>query len=377
MKILYCIPSLASKGGTEKVLLSKASYLAENGHSVTVLIADQYGKSIVYPFSDLVKVIDLKISEKLEGRIKYIGFLQNIFTLRKLYTQEIKKINPDIVIVPERGYEDFVIPYILKSIPKIREYHTSKMASQFFENELPLLQKNKRRLIRWFYEKQYQKYQQLVILTEKDRLFWNDDYKISVIPNLLERKSENSDDILQRKKNIIAVGSMVEDRKNFSSLIKIWSSIENDFPDWNLNIYGDGPYRNNYEKQIKELKLNHIFLKGISDTITEEYCDSQIFVMTSKGEGLPMVILEAQQQGLPAVVYDCYSGPSDILQNNAGGFLIKMNDEKDFIEKLKKLMMDEGLRKQKSEEANANAHRYLPEVIMPQWLKLFNKLLDK
>lgn len=378
MKILYCIASYISKGGTEKVLASKASYLAKQGHDVTILISEQYNKPLAYSISDHVKVINLNITEKLTGNIKYLGFLQNIFRLRKLYNKEIAKINPDIIIVMERGYEDFVIPYIHPNIPKIREYHSSRKASELFESDLPILQKYKRKLIRWIYEKQYQKYQQLVILTEKDRQFWDKKYKVSVIPNLLEdNKDTSNDNILLRKKNIIAVGSMVEDRKNFSALIDIWAALEPFFPEWNLNIFGDGPYRVNYERQIQSKGLKNVFLKGISDKITEEYRNAQIFVMTSKGEGLPMVIIEAQQQRLPAMVYDCYSGPSDILKNNNGGFLIRMNDKEGFKEKLKALMLDENLLKEKSYEAYQNAQRYLPENIIPLWINLFNNLIKK
>ena len=378
MKIVYCIASLASKGGTEKVLLSKASYLADHGYDVTIVISDQRKLPLAYPVSDNVNIIDLQVTRVLTGTIKFVGFFQNVLTLRKLYQKEIGKLRPDIIVVMERGYEDFVIPYILKPVPKVREYHFSRKASSFLESQLPILLKSKKRLIRKLYERQYKKYHQFVILTHKDRPFWNNWKHITVIPNMIEDLAISEiNDVCSRPKNIIAVGSMAEDRKNFSALIDIWKDIESNYPDWHLNIFGDGPYKPHYLEQIKQLNLKNIHLKGISNMITQEYQNAQLFVMTSKGEGFGMVIIEAQQQGLPCIVYDCYCGPSDILKNNNGGFLIKMNDKEDFKEKLTSLMLNENLLKGKSAEAYQNAQQYLPENVMPSWIDLFNNLIKK
>jgi len=375
MKILYCIASYSAKGGTEKVLSSKASYLAENGYEVTILISDQHQKALAYQISDKVKLVDLRITEKLKGKIKFIGFFQNIIILRKVYQQEIKKINPDIIIVLERGYEDFIIPYILKRIPKVREYHFSRMASRILESKLPTSKRYKKKLLRKVYEYHYKKYDKLVLLTKKDQQSWLGFHNTIVIPNVVEFSEDLSRERLTiRPKNIITVGSMADDRKGFSTLINIWSKIEQDFPEWSLNLYGDGNFRKNYEKMIQDLSLKHIILQGTSNHITEKYNESQLFVMTSNGEGLPMVIIEALSQGLPVVAYDCYCGPSDILVNNVGGVLVNFGDKDHFEEILRTLINDESLREEKSLEAYKAAKSYALEEIMPKWINLFNSL---
>lgn len=375
MRILYCIASFSAKGGTEKVLSSKASYFAENGHEVTILISDQHDKPFAYPFSDKIKIQDLRITSQLTGKIKFIGFFQNILTLRKIYENEIRKINPDVIIVLERGYEDFVIPYILKDIPKIREYHFSRKASEFLESKLNTLQKYKKKILRKIYEYHYKKYDKLVLLTKKDQQSWSGYPNTIVIPNVVEFSENQSEKKLtERPKNIITVGSMADDRKGFSTLINIWSKLEKEFPEWSLNVYGDGVYRKNYEKMIQNLNLKNIILQGSTNQISEKYNESQIFVMTSNGEGLPMVIIEALSQGLPVVAYDCYCGPSDILRENNGGFLIDFGNENQFVEQLKKLMSEESLRENKSTEAYEVSKNYGFKEIMPKWINLFNKL---
>lgn len=376
MKILYCIASFSAQGGTEKVLSTKASYLADHGYEVTILISDQHQKPFAYPLADKIKIIDLKITNKLKGKIKFIGFFQNIKTLKKLYKKEIGRIDPDVVIVLERGYEDFIIPYILKDIPKIREYHSSRKAFDILENKLSLIQKYKRKIVRKVYEYHYRKYNRLVLLTIKDQKNWKDFQNIVVIPNVIKFvETKSNGNVLMRPQNLISVGSMTTDQKGFSALIKIWSKIEERLPDWSLNIYGDGVYRKNYEKAIQELNLKNIILHGLTDQILNKYNESQIFVMTSNGEGLPMVMIEALSQGLPIVAYDCYCGPSDILVNDIGGFLIEFGNEDQFIEKLEKMMVDEQLRLEKSQEAYEVSKKYSVEEIMPMWFKLLNEVV--
>lgn len=378
MRILYCIASFSGKGGTEKVLSSKAAALSARGHEVFILISDQHGKPFAYPLPPEVKVKDMKITTLLHRRIKGFDFIRNIFILRKIYGVETSEIKPDVIIVLERGYEDFVIPYIHRNIPKVREYHTSRKASVFFESAMAPIQRIKSKIIRLFYEAQYKKYDSFVILTEKDALNWNHFSHISIIPNMVEQQDGQAVPLLQRPKRLIAVGSMVADRKGFAEMIEIWKGMANDYPDWTLHIYGDGPYRSQYTKLIKQLKLEKkVFLEGISSNIFQEYGQAQVFLMTSKGEGFGMVIIEAQQSGLPVIVYDCFSGPSDILKKDRGGYLIPMQDKTQFAQKLGNILTDAELREKKGQEAYENSQRYLPSEIIPHWEHLFYSLTKK
>ncbi|WP_166966454.1 glycosyltransferase family 4 protein [Yeosuana marina] len=376
--ILFCIPSLASTGGMEKVITAKANYFAEViGHHVTILISDQNNKPISFPVSKNVTCKDLHIKNMISGGIKGISFLKNIITLRKVYTKEINTLNPDIIIVPERGYEDFIIPYICKHIPKIREYHFSRKASELLEKELPLSTRIKSRLIKQFYFKQFKNYNSLILLTEKDKKEWKHIKNVNVIPNYIESTADGKHAILTRPKKVISVGSMQNDRKGFSNLIRIWSKLNNT-NHWTLHIYGDGTYRPVLQKQIEKLNLqDSVFLEGNSNSINQKYQESQLFLFTSKGEGFGMVIVEAQQHGVPAISYDCYCGPSDIIKHNQGGFLIPMNDETAFIKHCELLLNNDRLRKEKSEEAYINAKRFNKENIMPLWDDLFFKLIKQ
>ena len=87
-----------------------------------------------------------------------------------------------------------------------------------------------------------------------------------------------------------------------------------------------------------------------------------------------MVLLEAQSVGLPAVSYMCPSGPRDIITDGKDGFLVGQYDQVAFAERLRTLMRDEELRRSMGQAAEVASHRYDLDVIMPQWLLLFNEL---
>jgi glycosyltransferase involved in cell wall biosynthesis len=115
---------------------------------------------------------------------------------------------------------------------------------------------------------------------------------------------------------------------------------------------------------------------GIVKNIEEKYQESQLFLFTSKAEGFGMVLVEAQSNALPVVSYNCYSGPSDIIIENKGGYLIDMNDKTTFINRVTFLLKNHAMREQKSNEALINAKRFNASNVIPLWEKLFQLLID-
>ena len=96
--------------------------------------------------------------------------------------------------------------------------------------------------------------------------------------------------------------------------------------------------------------------------------------MTSRYEGLPMVLLEAQQMGLPIVSFACPCGPRDVITDGRDGFLIALGDEERFVAGLSRLMSDEELRPRMGAEARQASRRYTVDQVMAQWIELFEGL---
>lgn len=379
MKIAYCIGSLAKPGGTERVLASKVNYMANVlGYDVHILIIEQGEAPLCYEFSSKIHIHDMNTFSLQKGRtIPGVTYLMNVFKIRKLYDQKFRKIQPDVILAVERGYHDFVIPYVNPEIPKVREFHFSKGAVRLRAQLMKSFKTRFRyKILYGMLYKQFKKYDKLVLLTKGDQEAEDYGDNTIVIENMIESYPETASSLTDKK--VISIGSMNDDRKGFDKQIKIWKTIAKSFPDWTLNIYGDGIRFPHYEKMILEEQLqDKVILHGRSNEIPEKLKESSIFVMTSEAEGLPMVLIEAMSSGLPCVSYDCPTGPSDIIKDGEDGFLINLNDESSFKEKLQGLMENENLRKEMGQKARENVKRYLPESIMPKWQKLFQELTDR
>ena len=375
MRLAYCIGALQNKGGMEKVLANKVNYFIENlGYEIHIIMEDQRDVPICYNFNNQVVFHDMAIS-KLNSKVyKGVTFLSNIFKLRKLYSNVLNEIQPDIVIVCERSYLDYVIPFINKSIPKIREFHFAKEAVKVHASLMkPRINQVKHLLQYSILFKMFNKYHYLVLLTNRDKRNGGYKTKTEVIPNMMASNLPISASNLKNER-VISVGSMHDNRKGFDVQIKLWKEVVEKHPAWILDIYGDGKERDSLQQLVDSLNLNmNVKLHGNSNNMQQHYLDSSIFLFTSKAEGLPMVLIEALSCGIPSVSYDCPTGPSDIISNNKDGFVVEQYNVQQLKEKLLILIENEELRIKMGKVARKNAERYTPANVSKQWVSLFKK----
>ena len=185
--------------------------------------------------------------------------------------------------------------------------------------------------------------------------------------------SENPD---LTAKTVLCVGRISTD-KGIDRLLNIWAKVSSEFPDWKLRLIGDVVDKE-LLKQINDLRIDEsVEIKKATRNILDEYLDSSVYVMTSRFEGLPMVLLEAISVGLPIVSYTFKCGPRDVINDGVDGFLVEEDDKKTFVEKLKLLMSDEKLRTEMSKQAKINSKRFSEEVVMNKWNNLFNELKNR
>lgn len=128
-----------------------------------------------------------------------------------------------------------------------------------------------------------------------------------------------------------------------------------------------------FRKKIKKYGLeDKIFLKGIEENIGSKYLESSIYIMTSRFEGMPMVLLEAQSYGLPIVSFDCPCGPKDIITNGKDGYIINFGNIEEMVNKILKLMENYDLRKNFSKNAIKNVDKYSKDKIIKKWENLLD-----
>lgn len=375
MRIVYCIPGLYNSGGMERVLSAKANYLAERGYEVHIVTTEQRGQAVYFPLNEQIRLHHLEINYELYngslwGKISSFLFLQRKH--RKALSALLGELKADIT-VSMFGNDEGILPTLRDGSKKVLEYHFSK---------LKRLQYGRRGLWRMIDEWRTRQdervvrlYDRFVVLTQEDQELWGDLPNISVIPNPLPFDSAETATL--RHHRIIAAGRY-DYQKNFEELIDIWAELAPRYPSWRLDIYGDGAERPALEAKVRTLGLsNSLALRPATRDIATEYLQSSVYAMTSRYEGLPMVLIEAQTMGLPIVSYACQCGPRDIITDGVDGYLVAMGDRKTFAERLERLIQSEAERIALGEAARVASRRYQIEEIMPRWETLFTELVSR
>lgn len=386
MKLVYCIPDLFRPGGIERMLSVKASYLAEykegKPYDVTIITTGQMGKPNYYTFSDKIKFIDLGINYE---ECLSMPFFKRFLSRRKKRNEHKKKlanvleqISADIVI-STFTHESSFLPSIKDGSKKILEFHFSqgyKQKQAKAEGASFLLKLAYTYLT--FIEEHITapKYDAFIVLTEADRKKWKKTVpNVLSIPNIIPFQNEGQ----AKLDNPIALSvGRLDAQKGHDRLINIWKIIKDECPDWKLLIIGSGKEKKTLLEQIKSNNLQEqVMIQAPDRNIIQRYSASSLYLMTSRYEGFPMVLLEAMSMGLPCISYTYPNGPAEIIHNGEDGFLVKDGDEALFALQAIKLMKDSALRKEMGTKAQINIRRYACDTIMKQWIRLFDDILVK
>lgn len=170
----------------------------------------------------------------------------------------------------------------------------------------------------------------VVTLTSKDKKFWQDglgksNAKLINIANPSTYVKPHCSASLDSK-IVLAVGRLTK-VKGFDLLIQAWQKICESNRTWTLYIVGGGPEEENLKNLVNKLGIeNRVVFTGMTHNVGLYYAKSSIFCLSSRNEGLPMVLLEAQSYGLPIVSFDCNTGPSELVEHGINGFLVPPED---------------------------------------------------
>jgi glycosyltransferase involved in cell wall biosynthesis len=370
MKIVYSILGTYNAGGMERVLANKVNYLVGKGHELVIITTDQKGREPNFPLHPAVRQIDLGINYTDD---LHLGMLQRIWLFKKRQHRHHRQLNallPQLnaaIVISMFDHDAALLPKINDGSKKILEIHFSRFKRlQYNRSGLWTV------LNRW---RMYQdlaiakKYDRFVVLTREDLDYWKGLKNIVVIPN-----AHTFLPAVQASlscKHALAVGRL-DYQKGFDQLIEAWKTISEQYPEWTLNIYGEGPLKEELTNQIIQLGLSgRVILHSPVKNIMDIYLGSAMLLMTSRYEGLPMALLEAQACGIPMVSFACKCGPRDIIRQDKNGFLIAEGDLVDFAEKVCLLINDQQLRNAMGNTARKMSESFNEEYVMRQWLVLF------
>ena len=365
MNILFLNACINQIGGIERVTLDIAGHLADKGFEIAIL---SFAKN---PNAQESFSIHPKIhTEYILNKWKHICFAP---FYAACFRKAVKKINPDVIVYVDTMLFIFIDPF-LKGVCR----NAKKIAWEHFSW---ILSKGKKKIRPISRKMAVRKADAVVFLTEEDKQYLENHVtkkkaKLLVIPNVVRTDLIGKRDlkpVLNRPKQVLFIGRLVR-QKQVPELIDIWNRIEKQHSDWKLIIVGDGVERGLVEEKIQNYGLENVQLEGKQREI-HFYCESsQILILASRFEGLPLVLIEGLQFGLTEVSFDCPCGPKEIIENEKNGYIIDNFDQNAFAQRLSELMENDNLRVQFSECSLELAKNYLPEKIIPQWIELFQKL---
>lgn len=372
MKIVFLIDQVYRHGGIERVLSIKANYLANNSdNSVYIITSEQNKNKACYHFNSNIIFKDLGVN--YHRNLSYFH-PKNVLKIPRhihLVKQTLNKIKPDVVVVCSHSVDTYFVPFINKSIPKVKEFHFSKSIETNYRKKGS---KSKKKYFLYFADFVEKKYDKLIVLNKDEASYYKSN-NIAVIPNPLTFYPTQ---VSQLNKPIAIAAGRIAPVKRFDSLIDTWELIHKKNSNWQLHIYGEGDknYVNALQQKINEKQLsNHIILKGKTSNIQDKMLNASVFLMTSDNECFPLVLLEAQACGLPIVSFDCPHGPRNIISNK-NGILIPPKNKTKFANAVLKIIDNETLRKELGQHARENAANYNEKAIMDKWLTIFNQLIN-
>ncbi|MCD7716795.1 MAG: glycosyltransferase [Lachnospiraceae bacterium] len=243
------------------------------------------------------------------------------------------------------------IPYIISERNDPMNFAGKKITKFLYQ----LCMKNANGVV--FQTKDVQKYYKGRI-NGKNRVIYN--------PLIIEEFPDNLSD--KKNKTIVTVGRL-HPQKNQQLLIKAFYEVYKKYPEYRLEIYGEGESRKELETLINRLNMQeHIFLMGVKPNVLEYVNRAEIFVLSSNYEGMPNSLIEALALGIPCVSTNCpCGGPRELIHDHVNGSLVPVNDKTMLVAALVELISKPQLRNQYSKESIKIRETLAGKRIFEEW----------
>lgn len=375
MRISFITANLGS-GGAERVISLLANQFSIRNHEVEIVFFRE--RQIFYELDSRINVI--VIGEECHSN----AIWRKMFWLRTY----IRKTKPDVV-VPFRVsvYCTTILSLLGISIPIIAsERIDPHIPDSYWTYLRKLLLPFVKHLvvqteyIKSYYPKFIQKKTTVIPNPVRDEVFISlNGLHVQGTNAASSVQSSNSqmEGLEQEKLNrIISVGRLYP-QKNQEMMIRAFAQIADEFPDWQLVIYGEGPLRAELEFLVSSFKLKgRALLPGRTAHVIEELRKSKMFCMSSDYEGFSNSMIEAICVGLPVVTTNV-SGTKDIIENGVNGFIVPLKKEDEMANAFRDLLADEYLREKMGMINCQKAMMFRMDRVYSQWDSLMKKVISE
>lgn len=338
----------------------KIKYLLDNTMATKTLKYKVYLKN--FQITSLIKNLFNDYFKSLKIGELFKDIKNSYITVKKsksLLIEEIKNCNSDVIISTRDKHNYLLGKFAKKGIIKIGWEHN-------YHN-------NDRKYIKNLV-KSVENLDYFVLVSKELQEFYSKIVKPKCIhiPNSLDEYPKEASSL--EENNIISVGRLSKE-KGFLDLIDVYSIVSEMYPNWKLNIIGDGTERTKIEEKIEKLNLkDKIILHGYQDKkyINEILGHSSIYVMPSFTESFGIVLLEAFSYGIPCISFE-NSGSKEIISNNWDGYLIKERNKEQMAKKICELIKDKNRRIIMGDNGYKKSLKYDVKEIIKEWINLIER----
>ncbi|MEV4164888.1 glycosyltransferase [Nonomuraea dietziae] len=376
MKIRYLLLHAYGTGGTIRTVLTQAGWMAEAGHDVEVVsvVRRRTGTGFAIPRG-------VKLSALVDQRTGIAEPRLHARMLRKLRGHVVPRGEPAAAyFTPEveaavarwlRGLSEGVLVTTRPALNLLAARHASGRVAMVAQEHMNFA--SHRQAVQRAIRRAYGRFDAVTVLTETDRA----DYerilpgsRIVRVPNAVHPMERALAD--HTSATAVAAGRLVP-QKGFDLLIPAFQRATQAHQDWRLRIFGTGVKRAELAA-MAEAAAPRVELMGRSDAFHEELAASALYVLSSRFEGLPMVMIEAMAHGLPVVAFDCPTGPGEVITHDVDGVLVPPQDVGALTRAITELIEDEPRRRRLGAQAVRTVEAYSTQAVAPKWLELFNDL---
>lgn len=363
-KICFFTGTLSVFAGAERVTAVLASALAALGHEVHIVC--QYGEASVFELHPAVRLHAL-YAQRPSFKAHYLPTIRRLRAyLQAQHIQTLIDVDPNLLWFSLPARTGLGLQHIAWE-------HTH------YSQDLGL---RARRIARRMAARCCDA---IVVLTERDRQAW-----LQALPHLQATHSQRDAASrlaaianpltlprpatlpTERPRRVLAVGRL-EPVKGFDLLLTAWAQLHPHAPAWQLRIVGDGSQRAALLAQRDTLGLQGcVEILPATPDIASHYADACLFALSSRYEGLPLVLIEAMAWGLAMAAFDCETGPRELIEHEHTGLLAQADNPQALSEALLRLMHEPALREQLSGRAREQSFAYDIEAIAQQWLDLIS-----
>jgi glycosyltransferase involved in cell wall biosynthesis len=369
MRIVFFIYSIGG-GGAERVMVNLANYWAGTGRDITIVTQVPLSHD-EYKLHPAVKRISLNLATESANALQGMAMnVRRITALRRV----LRQIQPDIAI----GFmttANIVLGLAAWGLPHLITIGTEHIHP-------PMLFAG--RVWEFLRKYTYGNLAAVTALSEKTAAWLQANTNarcVPVITNMaiwplpVQEPIITPGSIIADKRRVALAAGRLSRQKGYDLLIDAFYRLADKYRDWDLVILGEGSERPVLERKIAALGLgSRVKLPGHAGNLRDWYERSAIFVLSSRHEGYPGVLTEAMVHGLPAVSFDCDTGPRDIIRPEMDGILVPNGDIEALSSAMERLICDPELRRKFESGALASRERFSIDRIVAAWDKLFSDL---